>query len=159
MNFLRYFFKFSKKIHFQHAAHQHLTLYSLYCMIKIRQYRCQMIHRSCTKQRKRSCDHFVMSRDQKMSRSLLIHPKIKYDVFSWNLTGMDLRCASLHWNSFGWPWLIFKVIDPFLFRQTENRQKARQMDRRTEVTALPPVLTWSVTKEVSVTVPLWSNNI
>jgi len=49
------FFKFSrKKIHFQYAAHQHLTLYSLYCMIKIRQYRCQMIHRSCIKQRKRS---------------------------------------------------------------------------------------------------------
>jgi len=50
-----------------------------------------------------------MSRDQKGSRSLLIHfrPKIKHDVFSLNLTGMDPRWASLHWNSFGWPWLIF----------------------------------------------------
>ena len=97
---------FWKKIHFQHAAHQHLSLYSLYCMIKIRQYRCQMIHRSCTKQKKRSCDHFVMSRDQKKVKVVTHSFSPKNQV--WHIfIGMDPRWTSLHWNSFGWPWLIF----------------------------------------------------
>jgi len=102
------FIKFlRKKIHFQHPAHQHLTLYSLYCMIKICLYRCQMIHRSCTKQSKRTCDHFVMSRDQKWSLIFARKSSMTYFHDTWQV-----------WTLGGPVYIEIVLVDPDLLRQT-----------------------------------------
>jgi len=60
----------------------------------------------------------VMSRGQKRSRSLVIHfcPKIMYDVFSWTLGGpvyIAIVLVDLD--------LLIKVIDPFSYRNSENK--------------------------------------
>jgi len=81
-----------------------------------------MIHRSCTKQKKRSCDHFVVTWPKKVkvvTHSFL--PKNQVTDFHesgqvWTLGGpvyIEIVLVDLD--------LFFKVIDLFLCRNSENK--------------------------------------